>query len=196
MDRQLFIERMKENFIPMSKEEMMKISYRSLSELTDATKIRGSRNILICATEMNELSEELCKYLLEDGDINGILEEYADVQLAIWYLTMLCDLPERYIKIDVNSDATKHAVKQQLLIGDKSNIIEAVCRMSKLAHEIGDYLRGKSKRYRLLDAVSEVQISLIILKAIFDFSDEDISKAMHIKMARVDEDLKRTGTRK
>lgn len=184
---------MNENIPLMTKSEMMDVSILSLSSLTGMDDIKGSRNILICMTEMNELSEELCKYLLQkDYSLNGILEEYADVQLAIWYLCMLCELPEQCIESNMaHSDLLKGEMTK-----NAESITEAIRRMNKCSHKIGDYLRGRSKNIQLQESVSNVQMSLTVLKNIFGFTDEQIYKSMTIKMLRVKERILLTGEHK
>lgn len=53
---------------------------------------RGHRNLIAAMEELSELSKELSKQIRGRGDRNRILEELADVQLAIYTVQEICGI--------------------------------------------------------------------------------------------------------
>lgn len=55
---------------------------------------RGNRNLIICIEELSELSKEITKHLRGHGDYLGVLEELADVQIAIYYIQQIVGISD------------------------------------------------------------------------------------------------------
>lgn len=80
MNRQIFVEQIK-TATPMSEQQIHKIIVDSINS-TDFNGI----HLIIAMEELAELAQEISKMLRGKGDINGLLEEVADVETMVYYL--------------------------------------------------------------------------------------------------------------
>lgn len=91
MNRLDFIQKMHENF-ELSDTDLKQLINKSIdTNLIDGFS-RGHRNLIICMEEMSELIKEISKHLRDKGDKYDLLQELADVQLAIYYIQNICEI--------------------------------------------------------------------------------------------------------
>lgn len=84
MDKNEFVEGLKEASEKLDKEQILKIINKSIeSNLYDGNP-RGHRNLIIVMEELAELAQKISKCLRDKQDLVGLVEELADVQLGIF----------------------------------------------------------------------------------------------------------------
>lgn len=74
-----------------------------------------------------------------------------------------------------------------------NNLIIVMEELSELSQAIAKELRGKGNSVNTLEETADVCISLYYIKEIFNISDDDLYKAIKVKMDRVKENLDRNG---
>ena len=54
----------------------------------------GNYNLVIAMEELNELGQQISKVLREKSDKSHLIEEVADVTIALQYVKQICDISE------------------------------------------------------------------------------------------------------
>lgn len=67
------------------------------------------------------------------------------------------------------------------------NMIIAMEELSELQKEISKYLRGKGRKIALIEEIADVTIMLKYIKMIANIDDDDINKAINVKLDRLEE---------
>ncbi len=84
MDRKKFISQLPLAEKTIDKPWMLNIINQSIDSNLHDGNPRGHRNLIIATEELAELSKEILKKLRGKGNLYNLLEELADVQLAIY----------------------------------------------------------------------------------------------------------------
>ena len=63
---------------------------------------RGHENLIIDMEETAELSQEISKYLREEGDYYNLLQEMADVQICLYHLKILFNITDEELNKAIN----------------------------------------------------------------------------------------------
>lgn len=71
------------------------------------------------------------------------------------------------------------------------NLIIAIEELSELSKEISKELRGKGDNTNILEELADVQIGIFYIQEICKINDEDLNKAMNVKMKRLEDILNR-----
>lgn len=71
---------------PMNEERKLAIIRNSYAKMSDGNDINGSLNMVVVMEELAELQQEISKMLRNKGSKIGLIEELADVLLAIPYV--------------------------------------------------------------------------------------------------------------
>lgn len=101
---------------------------------------------------------------------------------------------ELHFILDRNIESTKdHDVKrgQTQSIITMEEISEMVNELCSLSSQVSKDLRGKQDLIGLLEETADVLICIEYLKLIFGISDEEIAKAVTVKISRIDENLRK-----
>ncbi len=115
MDKKKFLEKMEtaDDFIDM--EYIRGVLGRAIDANPNKANPRGHNNLIIVMEELAELSQAVAKKLRGKGDYNSILEELADVQLAIFYVQEICGIQDDELNraINVKVDRVKETVESK-----------------------------------------------------------------------------------
>ena len=117
MERERFIQEYKKASPSLNEEEIMNILRRSISSSLkeEPHNPRGHRNLIIANEELSELQKEVSKELRGKGDSTAILEELADVSLAMRYIKEVCGISDDALNkaINVKKDRLNSVITQQ-----------------------------------------------------------------------------------
>lgn len=78
--------------------EIIKQSIEYLDNKKGKQNLRGYHNIVIVVEELSELTKELTKALRDKQDLNGIIEELADVLICIDYVKEVFDITDKELE--------------------------------------------------------------------------------------------------
>lgn len=78
--------------------EIIKQSIEYLDNKKGKQNLRGYHNIVIVVEELSELTKELTKALRDKQDLNGIIEELADVLICIDYVKEVFDVTDKELE--------------------------------------------------------------------------------------------------
>ena len=73
------------------------------------------------------------------------------------------------------------------------NLIIVMEELSELSKEISKELRGKGDKTNILEELADVQVGLYYVQEICKINDEDLHKAINVKMKRLEDVLKANG---
>ncbi len=73
------------------------------------------------------------------------------------------------------------------------NLIIVMEELSELSKEISKELRGKGDQYNILEELADVQLGIYYVQEICGVSNDDLHKAMNIKMKRLEDVLTEKG---
>jgi len=73
------------------------------------------------------------------------------------------------------------------------NLIIVMEELSELSKEISKQLRDKGDQYNILEELADVQLSIYYVQEICGVNNDDLHKAMNIKMRRLGEVLEEKG---
>lgn len=93
-------------------------------------------------------------------------------------------------------DVMKWSVDSNLKDGNPRghrNLIIVMEELSELSKEISKELRGKGDQYNILEELADVQLSIYYVQEVCGIKNEDLCKAMNIKMKRLEEVLNEKG---
>ena len=90
-----------------------------------------------------------------------------------------------------NNGSVASKIEAKMAIGDilknetqKTNCIICMEELAELQQEISKQLRNKGDRYGLLEELADVYICLEMLKKMFNYSSDEIIRAVEIKLDR------------
>ena len=69
------------------------------------------------------------------------------------------------------------------------NLIIVMEELAELSKEISKELRGKGDQYNILEELADVQLSIYYVQEICGVNNDDLHKAMNVKMRRLEEVL-------
>lgn len=69
------------------------------------------------------------------------------------------------------------------------NLITVIEELAELSKEISKQLRGKGDQYNILEELADVQLCIYYIQEICDINNDDLYKAINIKMLRIEEVL-------
>lgn len=93
-------------------------------------------------------------------------------------------------------DVMKHSVDSNLHDGNPRghrNLIIVMEELAELSKEISKELRGKGDQYNILEELADVQLSIYYVQEVCGVNNDDLHKAMNIKMRRLEEVLNEKG---
>ena len=93
-------------------------------------------------------------------------------------------------------DVMKRSVDSNLKDGNPRghrNLIIVMEELSELSKEVSKELRGKGDQYNILKELADVQLSIYYVQEVCGIKDEDLHKAMNIKMKRLEDILYEKG---
>lgn len=73
------------------------------------------------------------------------------------------------------------------------NLIIVMEELSELSKEISKELRGKGDKANILEELADVQLGIYYVQEICKINNEDLRKAMNVKMKRLEDVLKANG---
>lgn len=73
------------------------------------------------------------------------------------------------------------------------NLIIVMEELSELSKEISKELRGKGDNTNILEELADVQLGIYYVQEICKINNEDLHKAMNVKMKRLEDVLKSNG---
>jgi len=73
------------------------------------------------------------------------------------------------------------------------NLIIVMEELAELSKEISKELRGKGDQYNILEELADVQLSIYYVQEVCGVNNDDLHKAMNIKMRRLEEVLNKKG---
>lgn len=73
------------------------------------------------------------------------------------------------------------------------NLIIVMEELSELSKEISKELRGKGDKINILEELADVQLGIYYVQEICKINNEDLRKAMNVKMKRLEDVLKVNG---
>lgn len=73
------------------------------------------------------------------------------------------------------------------------NLIIVMEELSELSKEISKELRGKGDNINILEELADVQLGIYYVQEICKINNEDLHKAMNVKMKRLEDILKSNG---
>lgn len=68
--------------------------------------------------------------------------------------------------------------------------------LAELTKEISKHLRGKGNLYSILEELADVQLGIYYVQEICKIKDEDLHRAMNVKMKRLEQVLNKKHTYK
>jgi NTP pyrophosphatase (non-canonical NTP hydrolase) len=93
---------------------------------------------------------------------------------------------------EVKQQWVKHVITKADDIGMRfyeqrghENLIIDMEEMDELSQQISKQLRGKGDYYSLLEEMADVQICLYHLQNLFNITDEELNKAINVKIGRM-----------
>lgn len=102
----------------------------------------------------------------------------------------------RHASEDVNmkymSDIVNRARKSlpaNTVANGSANLVIAMEECAELQQEISKYLRGKGDKNGLIEEMADVMLSMEWVKIICDIDDEELKKAMNVKLERMSKKL-------
>lgn len=93
-------------------------------------------------------------------------------------------------------DVLKKSVDSNLKDGNPRghrNLIIVMEELSELSKEVSKELRGKGDNINILEELADVQLGIYYVQEICGIADDDLHKAMNIKMRRLEEMLDEKG---
>lgn len=136
---------------------------------------QGTRNLIIVIEELAELQEQLVIWSTGLGERLYLIEEIADVYMAMDYVYMVCniaepEIPEQHIPASLYFNTTYN-----------------ISILAKLQRKLSKYLRGIIDDTGILTEVTDALATLKRIKKIYHISDEEINKAFNVKLQRLEE---------
>ena len=93
----------------------------------------------------------------------------------------------------------KESVESNLYDGNPRghrNLIIVMEELAELTKEISKHLRGKGNLYSILEELADVQLGIYYVQEICKIKDEDLHRAMNVKMKRLEQVLNKKHTYK
>lgn len=135
----------------------------------------GTRNLIIVMEELAELQEQFALQSVGSGERLCLIEETADVYMGMDYVCMICNITELEIQ-DQNMPADWNLTSTYI-----------IRILARLQQKLSKYLRGKIDGTGLIKEVSDVLVAVEMIKRQYHISDEEINKAVNVKLQRLEE---------
>lgn len=131
----------------------------------------GTRNLIIVMEEISELIEQLENAKTGEFDMLSLIEEVADTEQSLDYVQLICDI-------------TYDDIMQNAHICDEQSLNKIVA-LTKLQQLLSKYLRGKSNKTQLIEAIVYVKTALKEIKFEYNIGQGQINKAINVKLQRL-----------
>lgn len=95
---------------------------------------------------------------------------------------------DRNIESTKDRDTKRGQTQSIITMEEISEMVNELCSLSS---QVSKDLRGKQDLIGLLEETADVLICIEYLKLIFGISDEEIAKAVTVKISRIDENLRK-----
>lgn len=102
MNKELFIEKMKDASSTINSNYCTDVIRGSLRNMQEEQNQKGAMNIIIIMEELAELQQELSKALRGKGDRMSLIEELADTYLGVKYTQEIFDISDETLAKAVN----------------------------------------------------------------------------------------------
>lgn len=162
MNREAFVAGMIAGII-CPEEEMREIMDAAIDATLSNGYPRGHMNTIIVMEELAEFSQEFISYSDSYMDKTALLEEMADATLSVMYLQQIYGI--RYKKSEPSRDMNSQLYD-----------------IATLIKQISKTLRGKDST--LQESANKVLADINLIKDKFEITDEDLNKAMSVKIYR------------
>lgn len=176
MDRCIFEEKFKFVSSKVNNTKKLAIYRHSFKTLNDSDK---TVKLVIAMEELSELQQELIDAMVGNLNRMGILEEIADVTLVLDWIKMLCNLEDEEILDAISCRSGKFSNYKGI------TVLTIVKNLAELQQEISKVIREKGRRMALIFRIADVSLSLDWLKTKSEFTDEEIDKALNVKIDRL-----------
>ena len=93
-------------------EELKNLCKQSIEKSPDIEPKPGTRNLIIAMEELNELSQQVSKFVRGRGDYICLVEEIADVLLVMEYIYSCCGIDEKDVVAAL--EVKKNFLKERL----------------------------------------------------------------------------------
>lgn len=100
------------------------------------------------------------------------------------------------INVSRRQDVIKKSIDSNLPDGNPRghrNLIITMEELSELQKEVSKELRGKGDRISILEEIADVEVGMMYLKELLHISDDDIERAIHVKLDRLEGILREKG---
>ena len=101
MDRKTFLERYNDASTIVDIKKMLEAEKRTMDH-NPLDVGSGTRNLIIVIEELAELTQQLSKFLRGKEDHIGLIEEFADVTMALHYVKEICGITDDEINKAIN----------------------------------------------------------------------------------------------
>ena len=95
---------------------------------------------------------------------------------------------DRNIESTKDQDVKRGQTQSIITMEEISEMVNELCSLSS---QVSKDLRGKQDLIGLLEETADVLICIEYLKIIFGISDEEIAKAVTVKISRIDENIRK-----
>lgn len=172
MERSLFEEKYNKAASYIDEEKLNKATHR-FDENPLYIGCPGTRNLVITMEEIAELQTELFKFFIGEGDHLSLIEETADVYLAFRWIKNICK---------ISNEEVSKKMKGEYVINSKLVIMKS---LSELQQQISKFLRGKGNHDVFVEKLANGYRSLEWIQNWYYISEENVNKAMNVKIERV-----------
>lgn len=176
MDRCIFEEKFKLVSSKVNNTKKLAIYKHSFKTLNDSDK---TVKLVIAMEELSELQQELIDAMVGNLNRMGLLEEIADVTLVLDWIKMLCNLEDEEVLDAISCRSGKFSNYKEI------TVLTIVKNLAELQQEISKVIREKGRRMSLIFRIADVSLSLDWLKTKSEFTDEEINKALNVKIDRL-----------
>ena len=99
-------------------------------------------------------------------------------------------LDKKWIRSVINrADDIGVKINGEHIIRGHENLIIDMEEMAELTQQISKHLRGKGDYYSLLEEMADVQVCLYHLQTLFNIKEEELNRAVNVKLQRCERRL-------
>lgn len=162
MDREEFLKGL-ENTEAKSEEEKLRIVNKSID--TAALKVfEADENLIIAIEKLGDIQQHITKHLRENENDLNIIKELDELKEFI----------------------TSNSEKK---IETNRRLVIATEECAELQQCIASFCRNKEDRVNTLEEMADVYIGMYYLKVMLNISDEEVEKAIAVKLDRLEKKI-------
>lgn len=176
MNRCIFEEEFKLASSKVNNAKKLAVCMHSFKPLNDSDK---TIKLVIAMEELSELQQELIGAMVGKPNRMGLLEEITDVTLVLDWIEILCNLEDEEILEAISYRSEQFSNSKGI------TVLTIVKNLAELQQEISKVIREKGRRLALIFRIADVSLSLDWLKTKSEFTDEEINKALNVKIDRL-----------